>query len=692
MKKSKSGASPQQPKNTPAAPARPRLCLESPGWSNLVSRLASFPEMAFLRRWTAAPALLAVLAPAVALAQWIDEFAPQMKEEGDLHVVIAGAAMHDGVDQGIWYQVVPFLLDRPSMNLKVTLLYAATEEYPTSQSHEKLRRDARALDMATEQTVTLGQWMKQGHPDPDLIMLFHPGFENAWPRSPAKKPQYSWLKASELPVAIERGIPIGVSAFEPVEFEYERMLLSAYGIHAAAKTVQSQFVIQSFPHFSYGPPSGWGGLLWQIDPASAFTQPAADHPVLTRLRDSDAIVGQWFDKGTIPDLWAIGRVRTIFRDDIATLVDVTELAHGLAVDDKGLVMLLQAEHTDIPGLYEQMSYASPLDPPQILDAQLLAAYPSDAAFHYERTIWGMEAHKQVMESLAARDPKSGSSRTDGDESAASDYSAQFHVRAKERLDQFRTRLLQWRGASDAQTDNVAAVLEDAIRDANMAVAMEHAPADDELVEVCLAALGRGAVEGELYSLASVMLSRKESAACARQVLEHLAKSSAQARAHLAVALAEKDGADAADGARAREIAEAIHADPALPERARGMACKALASLAFGAPVVNVADVLGWWQKGAALGEASCAYRLGIFWRSGILGKMKATDRLEPHLATRYLRQATLLAYPPAARELFSHLKRHPGCGVAATEWMHWLRTAYERGDDRVEREMKLLYI
>lgn len=403
-----SAASPRMP--NPVADATP---IGSANWSVLRARLFRNRDLAFLRQISEHEAFATVLMPAVTLAMWIRSFMPELAERKNVHVVVAGAELLDGLQQGIWYQLVPYLLDSPSMKLQVTLLYENAKAHHASPAgFDALRDGAASFDLADEVTTSLGTWLGSQSVSPDLIMLFHPGFEYAIDHDGVRP--YSWLDQGELASAIDRGIPIGLTAYEQSEFEQERWLLRSYGIVAEARTVQSPFITEPSPHQFEAPPAGWGSFLWKIDPASTFAVPPADHPVLLANQKATQQL-RAAASGEFPiDLWNLGRIKAMKTPATRSRKDVIILANGLAIDPQGGEVMATMK--------DELWKVQPL---LNVAPDLLARYPQAPAFPYELTVWGAEALHQAtrliednLGEFAIVDPSNGNAVQMGEEQKA----------------------------------------------------------------------------------------------------------------------------------------------------------------------------------------------------------------------------------------------------------------------------------
>jgi hypothetical protein len=366
--------------------------VRAPDWNRMMDRLLAYPQLRFLRDLKRKPAMQAVLMPPVTLALWIRRFMPELADRSSVRIVIAGAAELDGMHEGRWFQLVPYLLGRPQLQLDVTILYQNVSQYPAAVSGDWLRPVSARLDLATESTATLGTWLAKNPDNPDLLVLFHPGFEYAASGGSHDgiAPACMWLDESELPAALGRGIPVAVTAFEEIEFEQDRWPFDAYGIKAAPDTLQNPFVTDK-PYALETPPMGWGSFLWRIDPTSGFEPVPDTHPV----REANARLGAFasqYGRGRLVDLWNLGRPMTLRQYVGGAPADVIMLDGQFAIDpDNGDILLVS----------EDAASVDEIDLPVKLDADLVRRYPRNPAFLFERTVWGAEALHETFTQVAA---------------------------------------------------------------------------------------------------------------------------------------------------------------------------------------------------------------------------------------------------------------------------------------------------
>jgi hypothetical protein len=367
-------------------------------WRRMVQRLLDYPQMRGLGNLANNPALQTVLMPAVALALWIRWFMPDLVTRARAHVLVAGAAEIDGLHEGRWFQIVPYLLGRPQLQLDLTVLYQDVGQRPSRDRAGWLRKYVANFGPATESTETLGVWLAKNKNNPDLVMLFQPGLEHAARRisHDRRSPAYTWLDESELPAALERGVPIGLTAFEQIEFEQERWLLEPYGIKAEPLTLQNPFVTDA-PYDMETPPMGWGSFLWRIAPDAQFAPVSGSHPVLQaseRAGELAALVS----RGQPFDLWSLGRPMTLRQYAGSQPVDVIMLDGQFAVD---------ATSGDVMVVSEDFAFVDPIEPPLTLGGDSMTRYPRTPTFLFERTVWGADALVETLTQLSQRIPAAG---------------------------------------------------------------------------------------------------------------------------------------------------------------------------------------------------------------------------------------------------------------------------------------------
>jgi len=162
--------------------------------------------------------LMMYLTPAASVAWWLSKHASALLEtEQELHLLLPGVDFFECQDSGRWFGFLPWLLGRPDVRVRVTLignqLSAAEDDCALSldMSAAQLEQEwstpyASLVAKFSKQDIfngTLGQWRRSVDPQPpvDGCVLFAPNLS---------KYCREWLTEDDLLPLIHQQLPIGV--------------------------------------------------------------------------------------------------------------------------------------------------------------------------------------------------------------------------------------------------------------------------------------------------------------------------------------------------------------------------------------------------------------------------------------------------------------------------------------------------
>jgi TPR repeat protein len=652
------------------------LCSTSPGWTALLDALYAEKDLAFLPdREKYEYSLCHLLRAPVTLSLWIERFMPHLARQPKLDILIAGVEHVDGRHDGIWYQLMPYLLDNPGLEVTVTLLFSSKADQRRAQDKlPALRAAGKHLRPAKTKVQTLGAYLANSrNPEPELLMLFQPGFEAAIPGWFDDEPRYSWLSPGQLDRALTFGFPIGATAYEMVEFEHEQWLLSAFGVRRLGEVVQSQYVIEPRAHVLDGPPVGWGSVLWQLDPASQVAEPASDSPVMASQRHLQSLGGRLFGKdGGAVDLWNFGRRRVLPVQATREMHEVIVLAQQLAVDP------ISGRFWEVDDRGRLTQWASSARLPE----NELATYPDKPDFAFERVLWAIDAYALALRLLKETQPPDDEAVDTGDE-------AEAEGQYKQKLEKF-VQTVKALTHKFQQAGELAKLTEPEFLAARVVAAEARLEAGEslegsDLKEVLLGAAERSVGTEHLERVALSMLQGSlPDPTLGRSLLMTLCAKEAdpETRANFALCLHLGDGG-APDYAGAREQCLRLLESSDSPDHTKGAACSLLANQARcgkGEPV-DVSAALKLLEQGASYGEGSCSFELAVYWDDGPHRSTDAVSRPEPFLSAKYYRQAIARGIDKAMVNLALLLSRHPECMEADRESDYWIKRAADAGDE-----------
>lgn len=241
-------------------------------WRFLLRALVA--EHAELRAASTAELQFGLAAP-VALAWWVTQFSPALKEAPSAHVVLSAHSPLEVVDSGRWFQLLPWLLGCPSLDLHVSVQIRNLAEVsrpgpgnsPTLLS--TFARDSRGPLASFAQRfrpadVRVGKLSEGLGQSPSLIALMHPGF--------ADDVDY-WFDGGELEATLRVDRPVAVFSYTEIEYLYDRATAAACGYEACADGRRSPW--------GEGPAQGqYGGWGWDLS-----------HATQAGLVDDDTLAG-----------------------------------------------------------------------------------------------------------------------------------------------------------------------------------------------------------------------------------------------------------------------------------------------------------------------------------------------------------------------------------------------------------------
>ena len=234
--------------------------LEQQNWRYFLRRLQQLPGYAWTRQVTNEGLTVSLVTP-VAIARWIDAWHPEYKDRAALHLVVAGAELGpDTFDDGRWYQIIPLLLNRPNLVLTVSLVGPDVRR----TTRQMLDEQAAPLDTrrtlclpahwaaATLHECTLGAYLADAGGVVDLCVLPHPGFDLHLD---------DWFASNEVPRALRAHIPVGCMAYDYIEFEHERWMLSVIGYACKEGSLPNPLAVEM--HDS-PMPAALCAVIWEI--------------------------------------------------------------------------------------------------------------------------------------------------------------------------------------------------------------------------------------------------------------------------------------------------------------------------------------------------------------------------------------------------------------------------------------------
>ncbi len=359
--------------------------------SDLLRDLVSPPNWTSLAN-APTEVLAYILRPAATIAYWIMQFHPELVDGGALKVVVVGAEGLDALDDGAWYQFVPWMIGRQGMSLEVCLVGPDVRKplldlLRTAHGTPRTSLGGRVFDFpcASVRETEIGHFLAGQQADNiDLFVLFHPRFEKAYESSwlPAA---YSWLNG-ELSELCAYGSPIAATSYCEEELQAEKFLLEAYGYQVAHRSITNPFCAEESVLGS------WGNTLYEVRPVAPAAEFSADSERLDQY-DRYVALSREFSREDPPAYLArhTGRLMTIQvqsengirLEEVVGLPRenlVISLVTGKFLDDSEAIA---ESDEDLEGIE-----ASP---------DVLAAYPRDLPFEYAHILWAIDVYNQAVD-------------------------------------------------------------------------------------------------------------------------------------------------------------------------------------------------------------------------------------------------------------------------------------------------------
>jgi hypothetical protein len=192
---------------------------------------------------------LVLLGPA-AVAEWINRFAPELKEKPALTIAMTSPQDRgvEAVDQGRWYALLPEMLGRPHMDISVSLITTEADDEPREMDVPPEFGPA-----ATRHALPLHAYLENRPDGPVDVIFFHDV-------DLLISSAHDW--ADELQRFAESGTRVAGVAAHPDEFELLSGLFELLGfgikdVHADNRFASTGGVRTALP--------AWGRILWEVD-------------------------------------------------------------------------------------------------------------------------------------------------------------------------------------------------------------------------------------------------------------------------------------------------------------------------------------------------------------------------------------------------------------------------------------------
>lgn len=235
-------------------------------WKSLLRAFKDNRKLSFITTATNPDQKLVLAAP-LAISTFILRFTPQLCNLEKINILVIGAEWFDALDNGSWYQLIPYFCDSSikvdatlvgpdlfeEIDRKTRLNYMVRADYPEAVIIKSRLEDAN-IDLSSF----------------DLFVIYHPGIECL---------KREWMEGA-LPLIVKTGKPIMATSFRLDEYAMEVKYLETYGYSVAGEPFENPFFLQH--HGDVNGVSLWGNILYKI----ASVLPPSDHIVDTAALDN----------------------------------------------------------------------------------------------------------------------------------------------------------------------------------------------------------------------------------------------------------------------------------------------------------------------------------------------------------------------------------------------------------------------
>jgi len=200
-----------------------------PTWRSLQRAVnKQYPVIASQRQ----DAVQTCLTPAAAVAWWICKFAAHLLQRSSLHLVVVANGRSEASDAGRWFQLVPWMLGKPAMQIRVTIISEHLDALTTDRNageglraskFEQLTSTAAAAGVRKFEPARflLGSPAHLLPTDASMIAVIRADFETSYA---------GWVDSDGLRAMLSREVPIAVFSPSHAQYGMDRAFLRAVGL------------------------------------------------------------------------------------------------------------------------------------------------------------------------------------------------------------------------------------------------------------------------------------------------------------------------------------------------------------------------------------------------------------------------------------------------------------------------------
>lgn len=226
--------------------------------------------------------------PAVLLAKQIKEFTPELLEQDEVTVIVAGAAFHETMNKCRSFYLLNSLLNT-NITWKIYLIGNETASEQPPHNFEVTKHFAKEPVSIELSEAMLGPSLDR-FGLPDILVMNHPGFESHY---------QDWLINDDgLNRCLKASVPIVGCSYGTDEIQIDSFYADAFGLtlkhtfnglflDMSPKSSLQMSVPESMLRGANSGMMDWGKTIWKIDPAIDGTVP--NNEKLDYIRDMDIV-------------------------------------------------------------------------------------------------------------------------------------------------------------------------------------------------------------------------------------------------------------------------------------------------------------------------------------------------------------------------------------------------------------------
>jgi hypothetical protein len=201
----------------------------------------------------------AAIAPAAVISEYLIK--SNFDFSSDLHIALIGCEMWDAMYGGAYYQLIPLLVGRPNLKIKLTFIGKNfLYEHYNTQPNKWIKDNLGNWDV---NKCSLGEFCEKNDlSDFDLAVMFHPGFESTWQEWFLDQPDKHINTPNGLMNLLDAGIPVIASSYDKVEAEVDKRILLEIGM-GVSDSYPSKFSADLGPDCPI--PVIWGNEIWTFN-------------------------------------------------------------------------------------------------------------------------------------------------------------------------------------------------------------------------------------------------------------------------------------------------------------------------------------------------------------------------------------------------------------------------------------------